>query len=189
MPTYNTLYFEGTEHVFKHLRDAARLLFHDARVRSSAQKINEKNGRAAFAPGFVVLKDLWLRDKNDDQYWRGFSLSFRRNQSADTFWNSLQEKPTSVERLALEETGDVYEYKDDSVGCGIKTCMGACKDVNPLYFKEQQGNVSRRKHSAHLNVNPMYCNVHPYLQVLQYHLVVINMYHLCQDRSSSMWIF
>jgi len=58
--------------------------------------------------------------------------------------------------------------------------MGACKDVNPLYFKEQQDNVSRRKHSAHLNVNPMYCNIHPYLQ---HHLVVINMYLLCQDSS------
>lgn len=160
--------------VFEHPRDAARLLFHDARARSFAQEIGKKSGRAAFAPRLVVSKDLWLRDKNDDQYWRGFSLSFRRNQSADAFRCSLQEEPTSVERFSLEETSDVYEYKDDSVGCGIKTRMGACKDVNPLYFREQQRNVSRRKHSARLNVNPMYCNVHP-LQVLQYHLVVINM--------------
>lgn len=158
--------------VFEHPHDAARLLFHDARARSSAQEISAR--RAAARHLLRGSKDLWLRDKNDDQYWRGFSLSFRRNQSADVFRCSLQEEPTSVERLALKETGDVYEYKDDSVGCGIKTRMGACKDVNPLYFREQQRNVSWRKHSAHLNVNPMYCNVHP-LQVLQHHLVVINM--------------
>jgi len=64
--------------------------------------------------------------------------------------------------------------------------MGACKDVNPLYLKQQQRNVSRRKHSAHLNVNPMYCNIHSYLQVLQHHLVVINIWLLCQDRSNSL---
>lgn len=146
-----------------------------ARAKDPARRTAAQRG-AAFAPGLVVSQGpLTPRDKNDDQYWRGFSLSFRRNQSANAFRNSLQEKPTSVERLALEETGDVYEYKDDSVGCGIKTRMGACRHVNPLYFREQQRNISRRKHSARLNVNPMYCNVHLYLQVLQHHLVVINM--------------
>jgi len=166
-----------------------RLLFHDARVRSSDRSLKRSVRRAVTQRllwGSSSPKDLWLQDKNDDQYWRGFSLSFRRNQSADAFRNSLQEEPTSVERLVLEETGDVYEYKDDSVGCGIKTRMGACKDVNPLYLKQQQRNVSRRKHSAHLNVNPMYCNIHSYLQVLQHHLVVINIWLLCQDRSNSL---
>lgn len=45
---------------------------------------------------------------------------------------------------------------------GVKTYTDGCKDVNPLYLREQRCNVSLNA-SAHLNVNPMYCNVHSYL--------------------------
>lgn len=66
---------------------------------------------------------------------RGFSLSLRRNRPTDAFRNSIKEAPTSVGRLALEETDDVYGYKDDSVGCSVKMRLDACEDnINPLYF-------------------------------------------------------
>lgn len=65
----------------------------------------------------------------------------------------------------LEETGDVYEYKDDSGRCYVRTRIGAHENVNPLYFsgRIRSANVSGRKHlGSHLNVNPTCGNAHPH---------------------------
>lgn len=116
-----------------------------------------------FQGSFGLGEPLTLWDEN--QYWQGiFLLSLRRNQSADAFRDSVKEEPTSVDLSLAETLGttfmDIRMIQLDARG--VKTYMDGCKDVNPLYLREQRCNVSLNA-SAHLNVNPMYCNVHSYL--------------------------